>query len=153
MKSYINYITSIAIDADKPLKPVYGIVHDDPLTEHIATDLAGFKGIGPVRIGNQASEQLQHDAYGSIILGASQMFIDERLPRMGDEGLFRRLEPLGKQAARFVSEPDAGLWEYRGRKRVHTHSATMCTYSMAGIANSCRTLSRPWEAAWPRPLA
>ncbi len=27
------------------------------------------------------------------------------------------------------------------------------TYSMAGIANSCRTLSRPWEAAWPRPLA
>ena len=126
MESYINYITSIAIDADKPLKPVYGIVHDDPLTEHIATDLAGFKGIGPVRIGNQASEQLQHDAYGSIILGASQMFIDERLPRMGDEGLFRRLEPLGKQAARFVSEPDAGLWEYRGRKRVHTHSATMC---------------------------
>jgi GH15 family glucan-1,4-alpha-glucosidase len=126
MESYINYITSIAIDAERPLRPVYGIVYDEPLTERIATDLAGFKGIGPVRIGNQASEQLQHDAYGSIILGASQMFIDERLPRMGDEGLFRRLEPLGVQAARFVNEPDAGLWEYRGRTRVHTHSATMC---------------------------
>jgi len=126
MESYINYITSIAIDAERPLRPVYGIVHDDPLTERIATDLAGFKGMGPVRIGNQAADQLQHDAYGSIILGASQMFIDERLPRMGDEGLFRRLEPLGHQAARFVNEPDAGLWEYRGRTRVHTHSATMC---------------------------
>ena len=54
--------------------------------------------MGPVRVGNQAAEQLQHDAYGSIILGASQMFIDERLPRMGDEALFRRLEPLGEQA-------------------------------------------------------
>jgi GH15 family glucan-1,4-alpha-glucosidase len=126
MESYINYITSIAIDAERPLNPVYGIVHDDPLTERIATDLAGFKGMGPVRVGNQAADQLQHDAYGSIILGASQMFIDERLPRMGDEGLFRRLEPLGHQAARFVNEPDAGLWEYRGRQRVHTHSATMC---------------------------
>ena len=82
--------------------------------------------MGPVRVGNQAADQLQHDAYGSIILGAAQMFIDERLPRMGDEGLFRRLEPLGHQAARFVKEPDAGIWEYRGRQRVHTHSATMC---------------------------
>ena len=35
-------------------------------------------------------EQMQHDAYGSVILGASQMFIDERLPRMGDASLFRR---------------------------------------------------------------
>ena len=70
MESYINYITSIAIDADAPLRPVYGIVHDEPLTERVATDLAGFRGIGPVRIGNQAAEQLQHDSYGSIILGA-----------------------------------------------------------------------------------
>lgn len=126
MESYINYITSIAIDAERPLRPVYGIVHDQPLDEWIAPNLAGFKGMGPVRVGNQAADQLQHDAYGSIILGAAQMFIDERLPRMGDEGLFRRLEPLGHQAARFVKEPDAGLWEYRGRQRVHTHSATMC---------------------------
>jgi GH15 family glucan-1,4-alpha-glucosidase len=79
-----------------------------------------------VRVGNQAAEQLQHDAYGSVILAASQMFIDERLPRMGDATLFRRLEPLGKQAVRFAMEPDAGPWEYRGRQRVHTHSATMC---------------------------
>jgi GH15 family glucan-1,4-alpha-glucosidase len=54
------------------------------------------------------------------------MFIDERLPRMGDDDLFRRLEPLGTKALRFAMEPDAGPWEYRGRQRVHTHSATMC---------------------------
>ena len=153
MESYINYITSIAIDADKPLKPVYGIVHDEPLTERIATDLAGFKGIGPVRIGNQASEQLQHDAYGSIILGASQMFIDERLPRMGDESLFRRLEPLGKQAARFFMEPDAGLWEYRGRQRVHTHSATMCWAACDRLARIAALLGIADRAAYWREHA
>jgi GH15 family glucan-1,4-alpha-glucosidase len=126
MEEYIHYITNIAIDADRPLRPVYGIVPTEALEERNAPDLAGFQGLGPVRVGNQAAEQLQHDAYGSVILGASQMFIDERLPRMGDADLFRRLEPLGVHARRFALEPDAGPWEYRGRQRVHTHSATMC---------------------------
>ncbi len=126
MEEYIHYITNIGVDAERPLRPVYGIVPTEPLEERVALDLAGFGGCGPVRVGNQAAEQLQHDAYGSVILGASQMFIDERLPRMGDANLFRRLEPLGAQARRFALEPDAGPWEYRGRQRVHTHSATMC---------------------------
>ncbi len=126
MEDYIHYITNIAVDAERPLKPVYGIVPDEDTEERIATQLNGFRGLGPVRIGNQAAEQLQHDAYGSVILGAAQMFIDERLPVMGDASLFRLLEPLGQQAVRFAFEPDAGLWEYRGRQSVHTHSATMC---------------------------
>ncbi len=126
MEDYINYITSVAVDGEGPLRPVYGIVHNESLEERIADDLAGFQGMGPVRIGNQAAEQLQHDAYGSVILGASQMFIDHRLPSMGDETLFRRLEPLGHLARRLYLEPDAGPWEYRGRQRIHTHSATMC---------------------------
>ena len=126
MEDYINYITTLAVEVERPLQPVYGIIHNDPLEERIATDLAGFRGMGPVRIGNQAAEQMQHDAYGSVILGASHMFIDQRLPGMGDESLFRRLEPLGHQARRLFLEPDAGPWEYRGRQRIHTHSATMC---------------------------
>jgi GH15 family glucan-1,4-alpha-glucosidase len=126
MEAYINYITSVAADVERPLQPVYGIIHNQSLEERVATELAGFRGMGPVRIGNQAAEQLQHDAYGSVILGASHMFVDERLPGMGDEALFRRLEPLGHQARRLFIEPDAGPWEYRGRQRIHTHSATMC---------------------------
>ncbi len=54
------------------------------------------------------------------------MFVDQRLPRIGDVSLFRDLEHLGQQARRLYSEPDAGIWEYRGRQRIHTHSATMC---------------------------
>src|SRR5499427_1329813 len=126
MEEYIHYITNIAVEAESPLRPVYGIIPDHPLEEWVATDLTGFQGMGPVRVGNQAAEQLQHDSYGSVILAASQMFIDERLPRMGDADLFRRLEPLGVQARRFALEPDAGPWEHRVRQRVHTHSATMC---------------------------
>jgi GH15 family glucan-1,4-alpha-glucosidase len=62
------------------------------------------------------------------------MFIDERLPRMGDESLYRRLEVLGNQARRVFLEPDAGIWEYRGRLRIHTHSATMCWVALDRLA-------------------
>ena len=148
MESYLNYIANIATDDAQFLKPVYGIVHDQPLTETIAKDLQGFRGIGPVRIGNQAAEQVQHDTYGSIILGASQMFIDERLPHMGDNGLFQRLEMLGEHAKRLVAEPDAGLWEYRGRRRVHTYSATMCWAACDRLARIAQRLQLPLRATY-----
>jgi GH15 family glucan-1,4-alpha-glucosidase len=147
MEEYINYITNVAVEAERPLRPVYGIVPAEPLEERIATDLAGFQGCGPVRVGNQAAEQLQHDAYGSVILAASQMFIDERLPRMGDEALFRRLEPHGVQALRYALEPDAGPWEYRGRQRVHTHSATMCWVACDRLARIAGRLGLADRAA------
>lgn len=153
MESYINYITTIAVDVEPPLQPVYGIVHNQPLTERIAENLAGFRGMGPVRIGNQASEQTQHDSYGSVILGASHMFIDERLPGMGDAVLFRRLEPLGHQARRLFLEPDAGPWEYRGRKRIHTHSATMCWVACDRLARLAQLLSLGDRAAYWRAHA
>ena len=126
MESYIDYITTVVSERDVPLAPVHSIVPGTPLDEYIAKDLAGFLGHGPVRVGNQAAEQIQHDAYGSVILGASQMFIDERLPNVGDHGLFQRLEELGNRAVRFALTPDAGLWEYRGRQRIHTYSVTLC---------------------------
>ena len=153
MEEYIHYITNIAVDADRPLRPVYGIVSTEPLDEWIATDLSGFQGMGPVRVGNQASEQLQHDSYGSVILGASQMFIDERLPRKGDAALFHQLEPLGVRARRFAFDPDAGPWEYRGRQRVHTHSATMCWVACDRLASIALRLGLASRAAHWREQA
>jgi GH15 family glucan-1,4-alpha-glucosidase len=150
MEDYISYITTLAVDVERPLQPVYGIIHNQPLVERIASQLAGFRGMGPVRIGNQAAEQTQHDAYGSVILGASHMFIDERLPGMGDQNLFRLLEPLGHQARRLFLEPDAGPWEYRGRQRIHTHSATMCWVACDRLARVAALLGLNDRAAYWR---
>jgi GH15 family glucan-1,4-alpha-glucosidase len=54
------------------------------------------------------------------------MFFDRRLPKPGDVTLFRLIEQHGEKAAALANVPDAGIWEYRGRKRVHTYSAAMC---------------------------
>ncbi|MFZ2003940.1 MAG: glycoside hydrolase family 15 protein [Stellaceae bacterium] len=126
MESYLNYVTTVAAQLHAPLGPVYSIVPGDTLEEVVAEGLSGFLGMGPVRVGNNAAIQVQHDVYGSVVLAATQMFVDERLPRMGDETLFRRLEPIGEVAFDTALKPDAGIWEYRGRQRVHTYSAALC---------------------------
>ncbi|MBU1237495.1 MAG: glycoside hydrolase family 15 protein [Gammaproteobacteria bacterium] len=127
MERYLSYIINIAADANgKPLQPVYRIDGRADLEERIEPALPGYRGMGPVRIGNQAYKQVQHDVYGSAILAATHIFFDQRLTRRGDEGLFRRLEPLGELAAHNFDQPDAGIWELRGSARVHTFSSVMC---------------------------
>ena len=155
MESYINYITTIVADG-KDMRPVHSVVPFSSLEETIAPDLKGFLGHGPVRVGNQAATQTQNDVYGSVVLAATQMFVDERLPKMGDESLFRRLEILGESALARAFEPDAGLWEYRTRSRPHTYSAALCWAAcdrLAGIARRLKIADRAkYWAASARPL-
>ena len=127
MEGYLTYIINVA--ANSPggaLQPVYGIDGRPELVEQVVASLPGYRGMGPVRIGNQAYRQVQHDVYGSAILAATHVFFDQRLTRRGDRTLFHRLESLGEQAIRCYDQPDAGLWELRGSARVHTFSAVMC---------------------------
>jgi GH15 family glucan-1,4-alpha-glucosidase len=140
MEDFIFYILNLVSEDKDSLRPVYGVVPADPMDEWIADKLAGYRGDGPVRVGNAAAVQAQHDTYGSIILAAMPMFFDRRLPRMGDETLFRLLETLGHKAERFALTPDAGIWEYRGRQRVHTHSVAMCWAGCNRLAAIAETL-------------
>ncbi|HEV2186395.1 MAG TPA: glycoside hydrolase family 15 protein [Stellaceae bacterium] len=126
MEDYLGYVTTVAAQLNEPMGPVHSIVPGDQLDEIIAKGLPGFLGMGPVRVGNDAARQVQHDVYGSVVLAVTQMFVDERLPRMGDQTLFKRLEPIGELAFKTALKPDAGIWEYRGRKRIHTYSAALC---------------------------
>jgi GH15 family glucan-1,4-alpha-glucosidase len=126
MEEFISFTISIASKPDQELRPLYSVVPTNEVEETTAPNLEGYRGDGPVRVGNAAVGQAQHDTYGSVILAAMPLFFDRRLPRPGDVGLFQLLETLGERARRKALEPDAGIWEYRGRQRVHTHSAAMC---------------------------
>ena len=149
MERYLGYIVNIAASAgDGPLQPVYGIDGRTALDEREAPALAGYRGMGPTRIGNLAHRQVQHDVYGSAILAATHIFFDLRLTRRGDEALFRRLEPLGEQARRCYDQPDAGLWELRGSARVHTFSAVMCWAACDRLARIADRLGLAERAAY-----
>ena len=145
---FIDYVTNVVVmERGSRLRPVYAIVPDQPIDERLIESLQGFSGQGPVRIGNAAVDQLQHDVYGSVILAASLMFFDERLPRKGDTSLFAMLEPLGESALSEALQPDAGIWEYRGRARVHTYSATMCWAACNRLSKIARSLGLEDKAA------
>lgn len=125
MEDYLRYVANVAA-TDGALQPLYGIGFERELAESEVESLAGYRGMGPVRRGNLAWLQAQHDVYGSVVLAATQLFFDQRLTRMGDAAIFARIEPLGELAYSLHDQPDAGLWEFRGRAEVHTYSSVMC---------------------------
>ena len=125
MEQFLHYIFDIATN-DGSLQPLYGIAFQTTLDEESVPSLAGYRGLSPVRRGNLAWIQKQHDVYGSVVLATAQLFFDQRLVDPGDAGTFARLEPLGERAFALHAVPDAGLWEFRGRAEVHTYTAAMC---------------------------
>jgi GH15 family glucan-1,4-alpha-glucosidase len=140
MESYLRYIVGIAAGTPTGiLQPVYRINGESVLSEQIEDALPGYRGMGPVRIGNDAFRQVQHDVYGSAVLAATHIFFDERLARPGTVELFERLETLGRLAVRLHDQPDAGIWELRGTSRVHTYSSVMC---WAACDRLCRIAGR-----------
>ena len=140
MEEYLRYLYNLAAGADGDLGPVYGIHFERELLEVEATHLAGYRGMGPVRIGNDAWRQVQNDVHGSVVLAAVQLFFDRRLEAPGDAAAFARLERAGESAWRLHDRPDAGLWEFRGRAHVHTYSAVMSWAACDRLAHIAQTL-------------
>lgn len=147
MQHYLEYILNIIADSrDMPLQPVYGIRRETTLDEWIAPGLDGYRGMGPVRVGNLAYSQVQNDVFGAAILASTHAFFDTRLERPAGRQMFADLERLGEQAIRCALQPDAGIWELRGARRVHTFSVLMCWAACDRLAAIARRLKLPHRA-------
>jgi GH15 family glucan-1,4-alpha-glucosidase len=154
MERYLAYIMNIAAEAgDDELKPLYGISGRSVTDEIVVDSLSGYHGMGPVRRGNQAYEQVQHDVYGAVVLSATQFFFDSRLIKSGTSAEFERLEVLGEWARQKYDKPDAGLWEYRGRQRVHTFSSIMCWAACDRLAKIAAKLGKTARSEYWRKSA
>ena len=142
MEDFLRYIFNIATH-EGHLQPLYGIGFEASLEEAEVPSLAGYRGMGPVRRGNLAWVQKQHDVYGSVVLASTQMFFDQRLVDPGGIEAFHRLEPLGERAFALHDVPDAGLWEFRGRAEVHTYTAAMCWAACDRLGRIAQRLGLP----------
>ncbi len=153
MERYLHYINNVVTSSkDGYLDPLFSItLSKKGMEETSAPALAGYRGMGPVRTGNQAATQVQNDSYGAVILAAAQAFFDQRVEQPGTIQLFQRLKVLGEQAVKVWNTPDAGLWELRTRERVHTFSAVMCWAACDRLSKIGNKLGLPQESQrWRR---
>ena len=141
LEGYLVYLRNI-VDASPGgrIQPLYGVTGDMRLEERVAEGLPGYRNTGPVRVGNQAYTQVQHDAYGQVVLSNVQAFLDHRLFRMATQEDFAALERIGGRAWTLHDQPDAGLWELRTRTHVHTYSAAMCWAACDRLGHAARAL-------------
>ncbi|MDP3326233.1 glycoside hydrolase family 15 protein [Hydrogenophaga sp.] len=149
MEDYLRWLSNAVVGANGGhVQPLFGIGLERDLPERICERLPGYRGMGPVRVGNQAHEHFQHDVYGNIVLGAAQAFHDRRLLNPAGLAEFERLEAVGEKAVRIFDQPDAGMWELRTRARVHTSSALMCWAACDRLAKIAQTLQQSERAAY-----
>jgi GH15 family glucan-1,4-alpha-glucosidase len=122
--AYLNWIHERG-DMDvngPPFQVMYGVDGRSDLTEHELTHLTGYRGSGPVRIGNGASTQLQLDVYGEVI---DAVYLAERDGMPLSYALWARLRAILDWLADNWDQPDEGIWEVRGGRQRFTYSRIM----------------------------
>lgn len=112
-----------AIDDGSPLQVMYGVGGERTLDEYELGHLAGYEGARPVRIGNGAYCQDQHDIWGAML---DSVYLHTRSRDHLPERVWPLLVRQVETALDHWREPDRGIWEVRGQPRHFTSSKVMC---------------------------
>ncbi|MGH9052844.1 MAG: glycoside hydrolase family 15 protein, partial [Acidimicrobiia bacterium] len=133
-----------AIERDGRPRVLYTLDGRQPPPEWEDEGLEGYRRSAPVRFGNAAADQRQHDAYGEIVdcayqwaTGGGQL----------DPEAWRRVTELVEEARRWWDQPDHGIWEVRTPGRVFTYSAAMCQVALDRGARMAERLGLPGDRA------
>jgi GH15 family glucan-1,4-alpha-glucosidase len=136
---FFYFIADIA-DRDHELQIMYGIDGERSLDEHILDHLSGYEGAKPVRIGNGAYNQKQHDVWGAVL---DSVYIHTRSRDRLDDRLWPILNRQVECAIKYWREPDSGIWEVRGEPKHFTSSKVMCWVACDRGARLARIREEP----------
>ena len=119
-ENLLTFFEAAIGDATERVQPLFGVDGRTSLPEEPLDQLAGFGGSRPVRVGNAAALQHQHDAYGQLV------WLADRLASPSSEARYTWLCKLVDSAVRLRTVPDAGIWEFRDRPGRYTMSRAWC---------------------------
>src|SRR3990172_12503265 len=143
-RPFVDWMTrSTANDSEHDVHSLSGIGQGaDPhaMTEYTLTHLEGYRGSGPVRIGNAAYYQFQLDVYGEVVLALDSY---QRAGGEVDDTTGRLTEGLVEGALTHWQRPDHGIWEFRTEPRHFTYSKLMAWVAVDRGLRLARALQRP----------
>jgi GH15 family glucan-1,4-alpha-glucosidase len=113
----------VTAEGEDELQIMYGIGGETELEEHTLEHLAGYENARPVRIGNGAYNQRQHDVWGALL---DSIWLHTKSRDGLAESTWQILIKQVEDAIRHWREPDRGIWEVRGEPRHFTSSKLMC---------------------------
>jgi GH15 family glucan-1,4-alpha-glucosidase len=126
-EQFTQFLLNIASsNPDLTLAPLYRIDGRSNLEEAVLKDWPGFRGEGPVRVGNGAAEHIQHDVFGEMVLALTPVFLDARFREQVTPVVLDLVTRLARRAVAVAGQPDAGIWEIRTEWRPQTFSSLMC---------------------------
>ncbi len=141
---FLSWVLGLA--RDEGLNLMYTLDGDKRITEHEDHTLEGYRGSSPVRWGNGAWDQVQHDVYGEILDCAYQW---SNHGGKLTKDLWRQLRHYVERARDAWDTPDRGIWEVRGESRVQTYSAGICGVALDRGAKLARRHGYEGDAdAW-----
>jgi GH15 family glucan-1,4-alpha-glucosidase len=119
---YLYFIADVA-ERDSDLQIMYGVDGERALPEQLLQHLSGYEGARPVRIGNDAYGQRQHDMWGAVL---DSVYLHTKSRDHLDERIWPILVRQVEAALLHWREPDRGIWEVRGEPKHFTSSKVMC---------------------------
>ncbi len=119
---FFSFIADLA-ERDEDLQIMYGIGGERELEEYTLDHLPGYANSRPVRVGNAASTQRQHDVWGALL---DSVYLHSKAADHLDGRIWPSLGRQVQAALKYWREPDAGIWEVRGEPKHFTASKIMC---------------------------
>jgi len=120
---FFYFIHDVSKDNPESLQIMYGIGGEQTLTESTLDQLTGYQGARPVRIGNGAFDQQQHDLWGALL---DSIYLHSRSRQRPPEELWPIVVAQVQAAIDHWDEPDSGMWEMRSEPQHFVSSKVMC---------------------------
>jgi len=120
---FFYFVADAAEEEADELQIMYGLDGERVLTEQILEHLDGYQGARPVRIGNGAYDQRQHDVWGAML---DSVYLHTKSRDHLDERLWPILKRQVESALEHWRQPDRGIWEVRGEPKHFTSSKIFC---------------------------
>ena len=150
-RRFFQFLLDVVPYKDERIQVMYGIRGQKELTERTLDWLEGYAGSRPVRIGNAAWCQQQHDIYGVLLDAIHAGLVLFRGEAAGLEALWTMTRGIVRHIEAHWDEPDQGIWEIRGAPRHFTFSKVMCWVGLERATRIAALLGmdeycQPWTA-------